>query len=147
MMLWQRRIDKVGPNEKVRLTKTESVKTGLHQPCLYCNIPTWWSWFDHGLAMYPRGGRVFHLGMWLHLLSMLRKTWSKIINVCNICVKLVNVLGGCVVLVMSFSCCMSCCSVGSCWWNPSHSKRRASAQGSITDVRLGWAAVVINHGL
>jgi len=41
--------------------------------------------------------------------------------------------------VMSFSCCMSCCSVGSCWWNPSLSERQASALGNITDVRLGGA--------
>jgi len=34
----------------------------------------------------------------------------------------------------------SCCSVGTCWSNPSLSKRRASAQGSITDVRLGGAS-------
>ena len=35
---------------------------------------------------------------------------------------------------------LSCCPVGSCWWIPSLSKRRALARGSITDVRLGWAS-------
>ena len=35
---------------------------------------------------------------------------------------------------------LSCCLVGTCGYNPSLSKWRASAQGSITDVRLGGAS-------
>jgi len=51
----------------------------------------------------------------------------------------VGVILLCVYKSCFFSCCMSC-SVGTCWWNLSLSKRRATAPGSITDMRLGGAS-------
>ena len=56
------------------------------------------------------------------------------------CSHSVGVILLCVYKSCLFSCCMSCCSVGTCWYTPSLRQWRASARGSITDVRLGGAS-------